>query len=233
MEQERQERRGFLSRGIDAINSARLARTLFTAVRATGTATSLLPLWLPIVVVIFILLSTFLIVGFTPAPGAAFPPGTTTGPPPIVGSTGANPPPSASLVNPPPVSGGHCGVGSGDCSIENLRGYFGENAQIASIICQRESGSNPSALNSACLRGGTADYSAGLFQINILAHCPGAFNYTLNPPSCQVINDNRRSECLERFRDPETNIREAVRISGGGTSWSAWGAARACGIINR
>lgn len=81
MEQEQQQRRGFLSRGIDTINSARLARTIFTAVRTASAATSLAPVLIPIAIVIFILLSTFLIVGFAPVPGAPGGAGTPVGAP--------------------------------------------------------------------------------------------------------------------------------------------------------
>ena len=82
--------------------------------------------------------------------------------------------PGVTPVVPVTPPGGMCSFGSNDCSVENLRTYFSTElaAQQASIICQRESGSNPAASNKTCKRpSGTLDYSIGLFQINLLAHC--------------------------------------------------------------
>lgn len=98
-----------------------------------------------------------------------------------------------------PGVGGSCSVitdAGNPCSVENLRPFFGDQAENASIICNRESGGSPFALNNSCLNsrdgvdndgdglvdeadpnadGATGDYSVGLFQINLLPRCPRAF----------------------------------------------------------
>lgn len=150
---------------------------------------------------------------------------------------------------------GSCPVGIPPwCSVEYLLPKFDNDitkATNASQICQKESGSNPRALNVACTYStdgidndgdglidsadpdydkATLDYSVGLFQINLLAHCPGAFRYTVSPPTCTVIDEQKKNECLQRLYDPEENIAEAYRISSGGTNWRPWSAAAACGI---
>jgi hypothetical protein len=120
------------------------------------------------------------------------------------------------------------------CSIENLLPYFDNNvekAANASQICNIESGGNPFALNAGCESGTSVDYSVGLFQINLLAHCPGAFRkYTWDPPSCTIAKREILEECKQRLFDPEKNIEEAKRISSGGTNWSPWAGAAVCGI---
>lgn len=129
--------------------------------------------------------------------------------------------------------GGSCIVGSNSCSVENLsRSFPSDQARNASIICQKESGSNPGAANKGCLTGESADYSIGLFQINLLAHCPGAFSsFTINPPSCTISNIILLQACENKYRDPEENIRAAVSLSQNGNNWNPWSAARVCGII--
>lgn len=138
---------------------------------------------------------------------------------------------------PPPSTGGGGGVcseGSMFCSVENLKSYFGNDETIArkaSIICQRESGSNPGALNDGCLTGDTADYSIGLFQINMLAHCPGAFaSYSINPPACKIGNQQILDACVAKYSDPVENIRYVKSLSKDGTDWGPWSAATACNI---
>lgn len=129
--------------------------------------------------------------------------------------------------------GGSCTEGSSFCSIENLSKYFPpDQARNASIICNRESGSNLLAKNAGCLTGKSADYSIGLFQINMLVHCPGAFSsYTINPPSCTIDDESELAACETKFRDPEENIKKAVELSQNGTNWGPWSAAKVCGII--
>lgn len=136
----------------------------------------------------------------------------------------------------PPITGS-CSEGTGPCSVENLLEPFGNDinkATKASIICNKESGSNPMAKNDGCLRGGTCDYSIGLFQINLLAHCPGAFSsYSCprgGPASCTVGNQSILQACETKLLNPIKNIEEAVRISSNGTNWKPWSAAAVCGI---
>jgi hypothetical protein len=137
-------------------------------------------------------------------------------------------------ANAPIAPGGVCSEGTGFCSVQYLSSFFPDQskARQASIICQRESGGYPAAINNGCLSGKSADYSVGLFQINMLAHCPGAFsNYTLNPPSCTVADQNILNACVSKYSDPIENIKKAVELSSGGTYWVPWSAAKACGII--
>lgn len=134
----------------------------------------------------------------------------------------------------PPL--GSCAEGTGSCSVDNLMPYFGNDetrARNASQICQMESGSNPYAMNLGCTTGQSVDYSIGLFQINLLAHCPGAFSsYTWDPPSCTIGDTAALQNCINQFLDPTQNIMKAVEMSGGGTDWSPWrNAAEACGLI--
>jgi hypothetical protein len=140
----------------------------------------------------------------------------------------------ANVPAPTGGAGGVCSEGFSFCSVSNLMPYFGGDetkARQASIICNRESGSNPGALNNGCLRGESVDYSIGLFQINLLAHCPGAFSGpTLNP--CTVADQAKLDACHAKYADPIENIKKAVELSSGGTYWVPWSAAKACGIIN-
>lgn len=124
---------------------------------------------------------------------------------------------------PVPVGGGSGNTctqqyeGTGYCSTQYLNQFFGNKAVIASMICQAESGSNPFALNTNC---NTNDYSAGLFQINLVAHCAGAYA----GQSCRNPLDlNKRSVCEQKFKNPEENIKYAAQLSNNGASWTSWG----------
>jgi len=130
----------------------------------------------------------------------------------------------------------NCPVGSGYCSVEYLMQkddegnyiYFSDvvSATKASKICQRESGSNPISVNKGCLTGKFVDYSIGLFQINILAHCPLSLpTYTWQPPSCSFGNITERDNCETLLLDPYWNIKYAIQLSNNGTNWKAWAAA--------
>lgn len=74
-------------------------------------------------------------------------------------------------------------LGTGYCSPRNLSSYFAvagiSNSDLLgdkfSRICQRESGSDPSAFNNLGLVNESVDVSAGFFQMNAIAHCPWAF----------------------------------------------------------
>ncbi|MCA9369164.1 hypothetical protein KC721_02615, partial [Candidatus Woesebacteria bacterium] len=115
-----------------------------------------------------------------------------------------------------------CGLklGTGYCAPEYLAPFFAEEgfenpeleAEKASRICQRESGSSPYAFNSNCLTGRSVDYSVGLFQINMLPRCPGSFRDAHGVPDtdpdynpfardenglqiCTITNQLRLNEC--------------------------------------
>lgn len=122
--------------------------------------------------------------------------------------------------------------GTGYCSVENLANYFDgdmSKALIASIICQKESGSNPFNHNYVC-----PDYSIGLFQINLVVHCPGAYS---NMDCSQLIDINKRNVCEAQLEDPIANIQKMIALSGGTywTPWSTWPATQSilqsCGIL--
>ncbi len=129
----------------------------------------------------------------------------------------------------------------------------------ASMICGRESGGNPNNHNKSCtfgtdgrdndgdflvdgadskdsrglFDGGTYDYSIGLFQINLIAHCRDAFgDIGREPLRCVVGNASRLNECVERFTDPQRNIEYMIQLSNNGKNWGPWSAAgpRSCGI---
>ncbi|MEX2007512.1 MAG: hypothetical protein WD992_01950 [Candidatus Levyibacteriota bacterium] len=123
-------------------------------------------------------------------------------------------------------SGRACTVpfeGKGKCSVDNLKPYFGgdeKKAIIASLICQAESSSNPYAINPTC-----PDYSVGLFQINLIAHCPGAYSAPYS--ACKVagqVGEGKRDVCQKTWWVPEENIRYSASsaLSNGGTVWTPW-----------
>ncbi len=127
----------------------------------------------------------------------------------------------------PPQTGGVCSGGGGFCSVDNLLPYFGNSqsaAQKASIICQRESGGVAGVINDGCLTGDSEDYSIGLFQINMLAWCPGAFSsFTTHPPySCTIANQAILDACVAKYSDPVENIKKMVEMSANGTNWKPW-----------
>lgn len=134
----------------------------------------------------------------------------------------------------PPVVPGLCPYGTGYCTVDNLQKYFSKigSAQRASIICQRESGSNPFVTNKGCLTGRSVDYSIGLFQINLLAFCASAFRYTWNPPSCTILDQAKADSCEQELLDPNNNIQKMVNLSKSGTDWGPWMGAARCNIPN-
>lgn len=110
-----------------------------------------------------------------------------------------------------------CGLklGTGYCAPEYLEPFFVEaggfdnpalEAEKASRICHRESRSSPYAFNDRCIEGTSVDYSVGLFQINMLPRCPGAFkdgsgipdtasNYDPYDLPCEIVDQVRLNEC--------------------------------------
>lgn len=134
---------------------------------------------------------------------------------------------------------GQCVINqTGYCSVSCLAPFFGGDvtkAKKAAQICYRESGGNPFATNKGCLppNPSSQDYSLGLFQINLLAHCAGALeNEWKTARMCTILDQNKLTACENRFYDAVENIRFAVRLSGGGTNWTPWSAAlpRYCNI---
>lgn len=130
-----------------------------------------------------------------------------------------------------------CSVGSGPCSVENLLSYFGGDtvkATKASIICNKESGSNPNVVNKGCLTGTSVDYSIGLFQINLLATGNKDMvniEFTWVPKSCTIKNLSAVQQLEQKYLNPIENIKQAVSLSYNGTNWAPWkNAAAACGI---
>lgn len=125
----------------------------------------------------------------------------------------------ASSIDPGQKSGNVCTQdveGTGHCAVSNLSKYFGDNAIIASMICKVESQGDPFATNKKC----PPDDSVGLFQVNLLAYCPGAYS---NPSACVLANKSMRDQCANTYYNPEANIQKAVALSQGGTNWGPWG----------
>lgn len=123
--------------------------------------------------------------------------------------------------------------GSGHCAVSNLLPYFGNDnlkALTASLICQAESTSDPFRVNDRCTPD-SQDYSIGLFQINLLYHCPGAYS---DAKACILSNQITRDQCANTYLNPENNIRKALELSNNGTNWSQWstwlGTPRASGV---
>lgn len=174
-----------------------------------------------------------------------------------------------------------CGMelGTGFCAPDNLQIYFEEEnekalaegkeppfenpaleADKASRICQRESRSSPRANNFNCLAengGKTADYSIGLFQINLLPRCRDEetkeFAFTdINgkvfsaPPyelPCIIANQEAVNSCQEPYlvtsnmSDDEVaekaanQIRYMIKVRKEWKNWGAWNAGPdACNI---
>ncbi len=128
--------------------------------------------------------------------------------------------------------------GTGPCSVQKLLPYLGGDEQkaiIASMICQRESTSNPFGEK---LTSGTGcnndnknndDYSIGLYQINLVWHtcseAPYAYDSSINPPleRCQyLVNEQNRSTCRVALKPVEANVQKMVSISSNGNAWTEW-----------
>lgn len=174
-----------------------------------------------------------------------------------LGGMVVNPTGPAQYPTPTPLPGGFptstptpnpsrpaCSEGSGYCAVTYLSNYFPNetSARIASKICQRESGSDPFVPpNTACLSGISADYSVGLFQINLLYHCAAdAFSFTLDPPFCTILEGKKEEiidPCVYQLGSkdnpdsPNNNIRKALELSQNGTYWRHWYSDRGCDIF--
>lgn len=108
--------------------------------------------------------------------------------------------------------------GKGYCAVDALAPTFNGDktkALIASLICQTESGSDPTRINNNCA---TKDYSVGLFQINLVAHCAGAYQ---NQDCNILLSEATRLSCENQLLDPVANIQKMYAISQG-TYWKPW-----------
>ncbi|MCL5071637.1 MAG: hypothetical protein M1308_12205 [Actinobacteria bacterium] len=217
---------GAATAGVGTVVVAGVALTA-AALKSKKVRTAIIALLIIIFLFIFLIISTILLVLGAGQDNKKR--GTGQGSANIIDQNGGS-------VTPTPGGGGvgTCQVAtSGPCAVSNLLGYFGDitKATNASMICNAESGGDPSSQNLGCLTGRSADYSIGLFQINMLAHCPGAFSsYSLNPPSCTIGDQAVLDNCVNTYLDPAQNIQYAVQLSRNGTDWSAWSTASTCGL---
>lgn len=166
-------------------------------------------------------------------------------------------PVSTPISSPGPTPGGgytgSCAFGTGYCDPEQLKSYFNNDQQAtqrASWVCKFESNSNPAAANDTCQEaGGTMDYSIGLFQINLLAHCSSdllqnfsdagysgpafnarqVFQYTTDDRGrdvplmpCKILKPDLLAQCKTAMLNPVNNIKKAAAMSGKGQNWNAW-----------
>ena len=129
-----------------------------------------------------------------------------------------------------------CSVGTGHCSPEfQSQIWPAEEVCTASITCNHEGGgSDPFIINDSCLSGGSADYSIGPFQINLLAWCPQAFSRTGSP--CVIGSQTVLNQCLTAwgYGDALLNSTRAYQdIWQTPNAWCHWSGARRCGIASR
>ncbi len=150
---------------------------------------------------------------------------------------------------------------SGPCSVSNLQSTcFGTIASTdgfqASQICKAESGANPNSVSGVdkC-RDGTS-FSFGLFQVNVIAHaskiggdCLNLFSkegsdslgtcleYSSTRPdicvkwNCWVNDMEQYDRCVQKIKDPNTNIQVACQIYQGRNNWCPWRInANICGL---
>ncbi len=225
----RQQRRSFVGSANSAVSAGRRIYSLTNKARTAGILAANPEVWAVIGGVALIVLIVFAIT-FSTGEAANLPTDTNSG----QGSQTSAP------VAP---AGGKCSAGSNLCSPQNMSA-FGTNANTASIICNAESSGQSNIINSNCLKGITADYSVGLFQINAMAHCPniseifscvdGIQEDGPNCPGrtyCVVKNQDLLNDCVNRFSNIAENIKKAMELSRGGSYWNPWGAAYACGIL--
>lgn len=181
------------------------------------------------------------------------------------GGGGGGPQPTTPTPSPNPTN---CALGSGFCAPDYLEDFFytprvpddkskTTKAREASQICQRESSSNPNAINAQCLHpddpfrdkydtiGSTdvsKDFSVGLFQANLLNLCQEGLEFRLDGYVaedgqryyCKVKEEEALDACVAQWQDPDTNIRWMVSLSNNGVDWTGgrWGGACACGLAD-
>lgn len=117
-----------------------------------------------------------------------------------------------------------CPEGTGYCSINNMSRYFsGNNAYKASIICQGESSGIPDNDNLVC----PPDYSIGLMQINLRAHCQQAITM-----GCYILDPDKLKDCVETYHNPDENLKKAAALFAE-SGWYPWlYTASRCGLID-
>lgn len=142
-------------------------------------------------------------------------------------------------IPPDPITAPMCEIATvGWCSIDMIKSHWPadlrsqtteEDYRYASIVCNAESGGWSNQLNDGCLCGKSYDYSIGLFQINLLAHCPEAFSQrSTSPISCTIGDESVLKSCSDKYFDPIQNIEYAARLwYDSGKIWSAaWSVAK-------
>lgn len=126
------------------------------------------------------------------------------------------------------------------CDVDKLRPYFGQRAEEASQICNREGARPFDYINDACRNGG-ADYSLGPFQINLYrtCRCPGAWTDPKDPNWCEkekAMNEftcpwpprdkKALDQCAKNYGlgNPDLHYRRAVEIFQARANWdkSGW-----------
>jgi hypothetical protein len=159
----------------------------------------------------------------------------------------------------PTIPGGvlaNCTGTTDYCSVQCLRQFFptDESARLAGIICRRESQGNTFALNDRCRADRftdparrSRDFSAGLFQINLLVpgRCDIATHTTIQPiidnwntpaQSCSsndfdspstslfpyLISNSPLDQCVRYYWNFTNMISYAVQLSQNGTNWCPW-----------
>lgn len=199
-----------------------------------GTLITRNPWVIACVVVVVLLLSLFFLNIYTVESGALL----TSGQEEQTGGT-IPPPPPGDFIPPegcaPAQSGERCCVpNEGYCSLSFTQPIFGDQARNASQVCLRESaGGFPAAINDGCLADRSAEYSVGLFQINILVHTPsglyssalpsdqrlfsgqtcgqafGGWDGTLQDHTCFIADMTIFDKCRNYLIDPNNNIEYA------------------------
>lgn len=118
-----------------------------------------------------------------------------------------------------------------ECYWQKFLPVFGGNevkARAASAICFRESGGDIVNRNDHCLSiypeaVRTRDYSVGLFQINLLAHCPGALRDDWNvDKTCTIIDQNKLNACYNSWTTFDGAVAKMLELSSNGTNWNPW-----------
>ncbi len=247
----RQRRKGPMSAGIDVANNVARIRQGTQLARAAATAFGVISanVWASAAIAIAIVIVVFAL-AFSGISAAGIP---NNGPPPIteaglstIGASSGN----AKCSIP---SSGLCSVSSLSDLTANTDKKFAD-INIASKICQAESGGLPDRVNDHCLLpssdpNNSDDYSVGLFQINMIGICTQAFScFQLDPRKgrpckdsagnstwCTIGNKSVLQDCVDKYTRISWNIQAALSLSSNslkanGNSWTPWGTKDYCGI---